>query len=71
MHKRLAFDMQINMLRMRLQLIQDAVERIDLDKIRLAARLRAKAAGEVAHARNLDINLFERLHKRFNSRSTF
>jgi len=63
----LAFNVQINMVRMRFDLVQYAVECIQLDEFRLPSRLRAEAACEIANAGNFDINLF----KRFQDGSPF
>ncbi len=57
--ERLPFDVQINMIGMRFDLVQNIGERIQLDKRRLTAGLRAKAAGQVTDARNLDIYFFK------------
>lgn len=65
MEEGFAFDVKINMIRMRFDLIQDVVEGVQLDEISFASRLRTEAAGQIAYACNFDIYLFERFQDFF------
>ena len=62
MEQRLPFYMQINIIRMRLNLIKDIREIIYFDEIGLTFRLRTERAGQITDACNFNIKFLELLH---------
>lgn len=66
MQERLSLDMQINMIRMRLNLIERMREILDRNKLRFALCRRAEAARQITYARNLNIYFLKRLQSMFS-----
>lgn len=60
--QRLAFDMEINIVRMRLDVVQNFAKILHLDKLRLAMGRRTEAASQIADAGRFDIELFKFFH---------
>ncbi|MNP55423.1 hypothetical protein D3C76_1500710 [compost metagenome] len=59
MQQRLSLNMKIDMIAVRLDLIQNFVKGVQLHEVFRPLRRRAKAAGQVADACNLDVYLFK------------
>lgn len=62
MKERFTLHVQVDVIRVRLDLIQYMIERIQLDEISLSCRLRTEGAGQVAYACNFYIYFFESFH---------
>ena len=59
MKQRLPLHMQINVTRMRLDLVQSSREVLHLNKVGLTLRRRAERAGQIANTRNFYVNLLK------------
>ncbi|MNJ31462.1 hypothetical protein D3C77_261000 [compost metagenome] len=64
MQQRLTLNMKINVVRMRLHLVQHLLEILNFDKLRFTFGRRAKAAGQIANTGRFNIKLFEFFHLR-------
>lgn len=71
MEQRLAFDMKIDMARMRLNLVKNTMERVELDELRFPFGLRTEAAGQITDACNLDIYFLNVLKSMFSILSRY
>ncbi|MNG28565.1 hypothetical protein D3C84_1138440 [compost metagenome] len=59
MQQRLAFDMQVDMIAVRLDLVENGIKGIQLHEVFLPLRGRTEAASQVADTCNLDVHLFK------------